>query len=65
MSRADLTRRNKAADRPPQKPGRTAARYRDQKIHRLTSRINRLTARRNLTIRSARSQAAKAAKAAA
>ena len=43
----------------------SAARLVDQKRHRIAPRIARLTARHNLRIRSERSQAAKAAKAAA
>lgn len=60
MSRADLNLRNKRAAALPQKPGRTAARERDRLRKNLTPRIQRMIAAHRLSVRSQRSQAAKA-----
>ena len=65
MSRADLSIRNKATAALPQKPGRTAARRRDQKIKANTPKVRRLITARSIAIRSHRAQQAKAARLAA
>lgn len=65
MSRADLTRRNKGTALLPQKPGRSAARLRDQWIAERTPARRRALARLRLAVRVAKAEAARQAKAAA